>query len=64
MTRKNAFATALTAALLMAGGVHAGAHSRDDTQAPRAQDVQAQRGDNEDLQAPRGDNEDLQAPRG
>jgi hypothetical protein len=62
MIRRNVFVMALGAALLMAADAHAG--PRDDIQAPRAQDVQAPRGDNEDLQAPRGENEDLQAPRG
>jgi len=65
MTRRNAFAVALFATLLTATGAQAQSYPPgDDTQAPRAQDVQALRGHNEDLQAPRGDNDDLQAPRG
>ena len=65
MTRRNAFAVALFATLLTATGAQAQSYPPDDdTQAPRAQDVQSLRGHNEDLQAPRGDNDDLQAPRG
>jgi hypothetical protein len=65
MTRRNAFAVALLATLLTATGAQAQSYPPgEDTQAPRAQDVQSPRGHNEDLQAPRGDNDDLQAPRG
>ena len=66
MTRGNAFAVALLAMLLTATGAQQAQSypPGDDTQAPRAQDMQSPRGDNEDLQAPRGDDEDLQAPRG
>jgi hypothetical protein len=67
MTRKNAFAITLAAALLTAAGAQA-APTRDDIQAPRWEDQQAPH--NEDVQAPRGQdvqaprNEDVQAPRG
>ena len=65
MMRRNVFAIALAAGLLVATGAQADTYSsRDDTQAPRAQDIQSPRGSNEDVQAPRGDNEDIQAPRG
>jgi hypothetical protein len=65
MNRKNAFAIALAATLLTAAGAQAQSYPpRDDTQAPRGQDVQAPRQDNENVQAPRGTNQDIQAPRG
>jgi phage repressor protein C with HTH and peptisase S24 domain len=65
MNRKNAFAIALAATLLTATGAQAQSYPpRDETQAPRGQDVQAPRQDNEDVQAPRGTNQDVQAPRG
>jgi hypothetical protein len=65
MNRKNAFALALAATLLTAAGAQAQSYSpRDETQAPRGQDVQAPRQDTEDVQAPRGTNQDVQAPRG
>ena len=68
MKRMNAVAIAL-ATMLAASAAHA-APTRDELQAPRAQDQQAPR-DQDDLQAPRGqdqqaprDQDDLQAPRG
>jgi hypothetical protein len=65
MTRRSAFAIALLATLLMATGAQAQSYPpRDDTQAPRGQDLQSPRGDNEDVQAPRGTGQDVQAPRG
>jgi hypothetical protein len=65
MNRKNVFAIALAATLLTAAGAQAQSYPpRDDTQAPRGQEMQAPRQDNEDVQAPRGDNTDVQAPRG
>jgi hypothetical protein len=65
MTSRNAFATALAATLLMATGAQAQSYPpREDVQAPRTQDVQSPRGDNEDLQAPRGSHRDVQTPRG
>jgi hypothetical protein len=63
MTSRNAFAIALAATLLMATGAQAQSYPPD-IQAPRTQDVQSPRGDNEDLQAPRGANRDVQTPRG
>ena len=58
MKRMSAVALAL-ATFLTAGVVNAALP--DEVQAPRAQDVQAPRGDQE-IQAPRGD-QDVQAPR-
>jgi hypothetical protein len=61
MKRTTAFAIALTGLLLTATGASADTYTpRDDTQAPRGQELQAPRG--QDQQAPRG--QDQQAPRG
>jgi len=62
MKRTNALAIAL-ATMLMATAAHAEQPPRDDTQAPRAQDVQAPRDRQDEIQAPRGQDE-IQAPRG
>jgi hypothetical protein len=61
MIRTRLFAIALGSLLLTAPGVYADTYTpRDDTQAPRSQELQAPRG--QDQQAPRG--QDQQAPRG
>jgi hypothetical protein len=60
MNRTRLFAIALGSLLLTAPGASAATYSpRDDTQAPRNQELQAPRG--QDQQAPRG--QDQQAPR-
>ena len=59
MKRTNALALAF-AGVLVATAASA-ASPRDDLQAPRSQDVQAPR-DDQNVQAPRG--QDVQAPRG
>jgi hypothetical protein len=67
MKRRTAFALALATVLLSATAALAD-YTRDDTQAPRGEEIQAPRG--QDLQAPRGaqprdysGNTDEQAPR-
>ncbi|HEU4368435.1 MAG TPA: hypothetical protein VFV05_09440 [Methylomirabilota bacterium] len=69
--KTNALAIAL-ATLLTATAAHAEQPPRDDTQAPRAQEVQAPRDQQDEIQAPRGQDlheprdrpDELQAPRG
>ena len=61
MTRTHAIAIGLVT-VLMGGAAHTAAADHRAAQAPRSQDVQAPR-DQDEVQAPRGQ-DDVQAPRG
>ena len=60
MKRTHAVAIGLVT-MLMTTAAHAGRPDREEVQAPRGQEVQAPR-DQDEIQAPRG--QDIQAPRG
>jgi hypothetical protein len=60
MNPTNAVAIAL-ATVLMAPAAHATSHHREEVQAPRSEDVQAPRGQ-DNIQAPRGQDQ-VEAPR-
>jgi hypothetical protein len=71
MTRTIAVAIALATVLMSSAAYATSVSLRDDLQAPRGQDVQAPRDQDEiqtprgqDLSAPRDSQDDVQAPRG